>query len=136
MTHILILFILLMTCWLIFGQKYFLYILACLPTGIFILAGNYLYASIIALFMFFFINTDHFEPINKNKNIFKTLIFAVAVSALPIAAYFSSKKTILPESPHSIFISIILGLLVVFVAASSAIGAGINRTKGDKDIHE
>lgn len=136
MTYILVSFLLLMSCWLIFGQKIFLYAIACLPAGIFIFTGNYIYASITGLLMFFLMNTETFEQKNKKQNIVKPLIFAVAVSALPIATYFSSKRTTSSDSPNSIFISIILGLLLVFVAASSVIGAGVKRTKGDKNIYE
>jgi len=136
MTYILTSSLLLLLCWLIFGQKYFLYILACLPTGIFIFTGNYWYASIMALLMFFFINTNSPKTITTKHNKFKALILAISISSLPIAAYFSSRTVARSEDTRGIFLSIILGLLVVFVAASSSIGAGINRTKGDKDIHE
>jgi len=86
--------------------------------------------------MFFFISTNDPETIKKKANKFRSLIFALATSTLPVAVYFSSKKPFVSENVKGTFISIILGLLVVFVAASSAIGAGINRTKGDKDTYE
>jgi hypothetical protein len=107
-----------------------------LPIVIFAFTGNYIYASSTALLMFFFMNVDTFEQKNKKQSSIKPLIFAIAISTLPIAIYFSSKRIASSDSPNSIFISIILGLLIVFVAASSVIGAGIKRTKGDKNIYE
>jgi len=136
MTYILICSLLLLLCWLIFGHRYFIYTLACLPTGVFILTQNYLYASIMILLMFFFIRTKSRESTNKKHNRFKAAIFAIAISCLPVAAYFSSNKTLYLENQSDIFIPIIFGLLVIFVAAISTIGVGMNRTKGDKNIYE
>lgn len=136
MTYILITSLLLLLCWLIFDHKYFLYVLACLPISIFILVGNHLYASIIALLMFFFINTNSQEPINKNQNNFKSLILALAISTLPVSAYFLPNKPVILEGSNDIFISIIIDILIVFIATSSTLLAGMNRTKGDKKIYE
>ena len=136
MTYILISSLVILLCWLIFGQKYFTYILACVPAAIFFITGNYLYASIMVFLMFFFIKINNHEQANKKQNRLNATIFATAISALPVAVYFSSKRTFVLEDVHSVFISIILGLLVVFVAAGSALGAGMNRTKGDKETYE
>ena len=136
MTYILISFLLVMSCWLLLGQKYFVYVLACLPFLVFAQMGAYIYASVMAILMFLFINMGSIEPTSNKQNRFKALILAIAISTLPVASYFSSQKTNIAENIHNIFISIILGLLIVFVAASSSIGAGINRTKGDKTTYE
>jgi len=136
MTYILILSLLFLLCWLIFGQGYFVHALACIPVGVFIYSENYIYASIMALLMLFFLNTDSPEPIRKKQPRLNSLFCAVAIASLPIGIYFSQKKEAYLENSHSIFLSIILCLLVVFVLASSAIGVGMNRTKGDKKTYE
>ena len=86
--------------------------------------------------MLFFINADSPETTTYKQNRLKALVFAIAISTLPVGAYFSSKKVLFLEDSNSLFISIIIGTLVLFVGSSSTIGVGINRTKGDKKTYE
>lgn len=137
MTYILISFLALMLTWIIFGGEYVLYALSFFPPLIFFAFNNYLYGTVMAFLMFYFIiNYLEQEHGNGGGRIYKKILAGLLFAALPVIVKFTATITHQKESNDGIMVAIVSGVVITFVAASIALAAGMKRIKGDKNIHE
>lgn len=134
---ILISFLVLMLLWTIFNSRYVLYALSFSPSIVFFAYDSYLYGTVMAfLMLYFIINHLELERDSKNGKLYKKIIAGILFATLPVMAKLASTVTNPKESNGAVMIAIVSGIVITFVAASISLAAGMKRIKGDKNIHE
>jgi hypothetical protein len=113
------------------------YALSFSPVIVFFAYNNYLYGTVMAfLMLYFIINHLELEQNSKNGKLYKKIIAGILFSTLPVMAKLATMVTHPKESNDAIMIAIVSGVVIAFVAASISLAAGMKRIKGDKNIHE
>ena len=91
MIFILISFLVLMLLWMMFDSRYIFYVSFSPPT-VFFAYNNYLYGTVMAFFMFYFI-INHLEleqDSNKNGTLYKKIIAGILFAILPVMSKLSA----------------------------------------------